>query len=57
MIEYSGQPTELICTPQGFRYAALFSLSICLGAFVFSYSTVCMTQLANLMALKNSLSK
>lgn len=33
-------------TPQGKRSVSLLSISICLGAFVFSYNTVCLTQLA-----------
>lgn len=47
--------SNLTPTPSGYRTVMMMSISVCLGAYVFSYNTVILTLLAELMRLKNDL--
>lgn len=48
---------DLVPSRSGYNSIMLMSISICFGAFVFSYNTVCLTQIAELLKIKNDLSK
>jgi hypothetical protein len=44
-------------TVEGSRYISLLSMSISLGALVFAYNTVCLTQIGQIFKHKNHLTK
>ena len=49
--------SKLNPSSSGCRMVIFMSISVCLGAFAFSYNTVILTQIAELLKAKNNLTQ
>ena len=43
--------------PKGIKSTIAMAFSICLGAFSFSFNLVCLTEIADLLQIKNNIQK